>query len=155
MRLVQQLYLWLPASLPACFSLWSHIEGHSAGVRPPRSDEGRSEQQHTRGFASAKRHAGLLKTRAHTCVGPATHTPDPGAFYKVCVCVSMWVNEYDVECSGMWTGMLRYMIVSHRDMLLQVLSRAQLVVCYKAKDLLCTALRFYKQDLNWKQGKQH
>ncbi|XP_040887738.1 DNA polymerase nu [Toxotes jaculatrix] len=38
-----------------------------------------------------------------------------------------------------------------RNMLLQVLSRSQLVVCYKAKDLLRTALQFYKQDLNWKQ----
>ncbi|XP_036966989.1 uncharacterized protein LOC119026649 isoform X5 [Acanthopagrus latus] len=38
-----------------------------------------------------------------------------------------------------------------RDMLLQVLSRSQLVVCYKAKDLLRTALQFYGQDLSWKQ----
>ncbi|XP_026209305.1 DNA polymerase nu [Anabas testudineus] len=38
-----------------------------------------------------------------------------------------------------------------RDVLLQVLSRSQLVVCYKAKDLLRTALQFYKQDLNWKE----
>ncbi|XP_070786310.1 DNA polymerase nu [Enoplosus armatus] len=38
-----------------------------------------------------------------------------------------------------------------RDMLLQVLSRAQLVVCYKAKDLLRTALQFYRRDLSWKQ----
>lgn len=45
--------------------------------------------------------------------------------------------------------------VSHRDMLLQVLSRSQLVVCYKAKDLLRTALQFYKRDLNWKQGIPH
>ncbi|KAM9335552.1 DNA polymerase nu [Symphorus nematophorus] len=37
------------------------------------------------------------------------------------------------------------------DMLLQVLSSSQLVVCYKAKDLLRTALQFYKQDLSWKQ----
>ncbi|XP_031612704.1 DNA polymerase nu isoform X1 [Oreochromis aureus] len=38
-----------------------------------------------------------------------------------------------------------------RDMLLQVLSRSQLVVCYKAKDLLRTVLQFYRQDLSWKQ----
>ncbi|KAG7241560.1 hypothetical protein INR49_025480, partial [Caranx melampygus] len=38
-----------------------------------------------------------------------------------------------------------------RDMLLQILSRSQLVVCYKAKDLLRTVLQFYKQDLDWKQ----
>ncbi|XP_068443598.1 uncharacterized protein [Clinocottus analis] len=38
-----------------------------------------------------------------------------------------------------------------RDMLLQVLSRSQLVVCYKAKDLLCTALQFCRPELSWKQ----
>ncbi|KAF7664462.1 hypothetical protein LDENG_00175690 [Lucifuga dentata] len=38
-----------------------------------------------------------------------------------------------------------------RDMLLHILSSSQLVVCYKAKDLLRTALQFYRQDLNWKQ----
>ncbi|XP_037613761.1 DNA polymerase nu isoform X3 [Sebastes umbrosus] len=38
-----------------------------------------------------------------------------------------------------------------RDMLLQVLSRSQLVVCYKAKDLLRTALQFYRRNLSWKQ----
>ncbi|XP_042368648.1 DNA polymerase nu [Plectropomus leopardus] len=38
-----------------------------------------------------------------------------------------------------------------RDMLLQVLSRTQLVVCYKAKDFLRTALQFYRGDLSWKQ----
>ncbi|XP_076016825.1 DNA polymerase nu [Genypterus blacodes] len=36
-----------------------------------------------------------------------------------------------------------------RDMLLHILSSPQLVVCYKAKDLLRTALCFYRQDLNW------
>uniref|UniRef100_A0A674PHG9 DNA-directed DNA polymerase n=1 Tax=Takifugu rubripes TaxID=31033 RepID=A0A674PHG9_TAKRU len=41
--------------------------------------------------------------------------------------------------------------VSHRDLLLQVLSRPQLVVCYKAKDLLRTALQCYKQEISWKQ----
>ncbi|XP_054603667.2 DNA polymerase nu isoform X2 [Nothobranchius furzeri] len=38
-----------------------------------------------------------------------------------------------------------------RDTLLQVLSRSQLVVCYKAKDMLCTALQHYKEDLSWKR----
>ncbi|XP_041821653.1 DNA polymerase nu [Chelmon rostratus] len=38
-----------------------------------------------------------------------------------------------------------------RDILLQVLSRSQLVVCYKAKDLLRTALHLYRRDLSWKQ----
>eukprot|EP00066_Takifugu_rubripes_P028942 XP_011618208.1 PREDICTED: DNA polymerase nu isoform X2 [Takifugu rubripes] len=38
-----------------------------------------------------------------------------------------------------------------RDLLLQVLSRPQLVVCYKAKDLLRTALQCYKQEISWKQ----
>ncbi|KAK2863017.1 hypothetical protein Q5P01_002550 [Channa striata] len=38
-----------------------------------------------------------------------------------------------------------------RDVLLQVLSRSKLVVCYKAKDFLRTALQSYKQELTWKQ----
>ncbi|XP_034532138.1 DNA polymerase nu isoform X3 [Notolabrus celidotus] len=38
-----------------------------------------------------------------------------------------------------------------RDVLLQVLSGLQLVVCYKAKDLLRTALQVYRRDLSWKQ----
>uniref|UniRef100_UPI0037E9352C DNA polymerase nu n=1 Tax=Semicossyphus pulcher TaxID=241346 RepID=UPI0037E9352C len=38
-----------------------------------------------------------------------------------------------------------------RDVLLQVLSGSQLVVCYKAKDFLRTALQVYRRDLSWKQ----
>uniref|UniRef100_A0AAQ5Z1Z5 DNA-directed DNA polymerase family A palm domain-containing protein n=1 Tax=Amphiprion ocellaris TaxID=80972 RepID=A0AAQ5Z1Z5_AMPOC len=38
-----------------------------------------------------------------------------------------------------------------RDMLLQVLSRSQQVVCYKAKDFLRSVLQFYRRELNWKQ----
>ncbi|XP_068612187.1 DNA polymerase nu [Brachionichthys hirsutus] len=38
-----------------------------------------------------------------------------------------------------------------RDMLLQLLSRSQLVVCYKAKDLLGAFLQFYSRDLSWRQ----
>lgn len=40
-------------------------------------------------------------------------------------------------------------------MLLQVLTGSQLVVCFKAKDLLCTALQFYRDGLSWKQGGKH
>ncbi|KAM9406208.1 DNA polymerase nu [Salvelinus alpinus] len=39
----------------------------------------------------------------------------------------------------------------NREMLLQVVSGSQLVVCYKAKDLLRTALQHYRPDLHWKQ----
>ncbi|XP_028285604.1 DNA polymerase nu [Parambassis ranga] len=38
-----------------------------------------------------------------------------------------------------------------RDMLLKILSHSELVLCYKAKDLLRTALQFYRQDVSWKQ----
>ncbi|XP_047242292.1 uncharacterized protein LOC124880916 isoform X4 [Girardinichthys multiradiatus] len=38
-----------------------------------------------------------------------------------------------------------------RDVLLRILSRSQLVVCYKAKDFLRTVLLYYKQDLSWKE----
>ncbi|XP_041842355.1 DNA polymerase nu isoform X3 [Melanotaenia boesemani] len=39
-----------------------------------------------------------------------------------------------------------------RDMFLRILSRSQLLVCYKAKDLLCTALQLNIQELSWKQA---
>ncbi|XP_045081492.1 DNA polymerase nu isoform X1 [Coregonus clupeaformis] len=39
----------------------------------------------------------------------------------------------------------------NREMLLQIVSGSQLVVCYKAKDLLRTALQHYRSDLHWKQ----
>ncbi|KAK7910326.1 hypothetical protein WMY93_015010 [Mugilogobius chulae] len=38
-----------------------------------------------------------------------------------------------------------------RDLLLQVFSTSQLVVCYKAKDLLRVVLQLYKRELTWKQ----
>ncbi|MEQ2279684.1 hypothetical protein AMECASPLE_011851, partial [Ameca splendens] len=38
-----------------------------------------------------------------------------------------------------------------RDVLLRILSRSRLVVCYKAKDFLRTVLLYYKQDLSWKE----
>lgn len=50
---------------------------------------------------------------------------------------------------------LKHSRVSCRDVLLQVLLRPQLVVCYKAKDFLRTALQCYKQEINWKQGRTH
>ncbi|KAM6949550.1 LOW QUALITY PROTEIN: DNA polymerase nu [Aplochiton taeniatus] len=40
-----------------------------------------------------------------------------------------------------------------REVLLQMVSGSQLVVCYKAKDLLRTALQHYRQELSWKQGR--
>ena len=38
-------------------------------------------------------------------------------------------------------------------MLVQVVSGAGLLVCYKAKDLLRTALQHYRSQISWKQGK--
>uniref|UniRef100_A0A3B5AE77 DNA polymerase nu n=1 Tax=Stegastes partitus TaxID=144197 RepID=A0A3B5AE77_9TELE len=40
---------------------------------------------------------------------------------------------------------------SPEDMLLQVLTGSQLVVCYKAKDLLRSVLQVYRRELNWKR----
>lgn len=40
-----------------------------------------------------------------------------------------------------------------RDLLLQALARPQLVVCYKAKDLLRTALQRSEREIDWKQGR--
>nr|XP_020480267.1 DNA polymerase nu isoform X2 [Monopterus albus] len=52
-----------------------------------------------------------------------------------------WAKRHPLDSQNLFT----------RDMLLRVLSRSELVVCYKAKDLLRTALQFYKQDLDWKK----
>ncbi|XP_069375240.1 DNA polymerase nu-like isoform X3 [Paralichthys olivaceus] len=52
-----------------------------------------------------------------------------------------WAQQHTLQSQELFT----------RDMLLQVLSRRQLVVCYKAKDLLRTALQFYEGELTWKQ----
>ncbi|XP_055085223.1 DNA polymerase nu [Periophthalmus magnuspinnatus] len=41
--------------------------------------------------------------------------------------------------------------VFRRDLLLQVFSSSQLVVCYKAKDVLRVLLQLYKKQLTWKQ----
>ncbi|XP_061525689.1 DNA polymerase nu [Phycodurus eques] len=38
-----------------------------------------------------------------------------------------------------------------RDLVLQVLSRAGITVCYGAKEFLCTALQLNRQHLSWKQ----
>lgn len=45
-----------------------------------------------------------------------------------------------------------FITLCHRDLLLRVLSMSQLLVSYKAKDLLRTVLQHCKDDLSWKQG---
>ncbi|KAM6960389.1 DNA polymerase nu [Tautogolabrus adspersus] len=52
-----------------------------------------------------------------------------------------WAQQHTHQSQALFT----------RDMLLQVLSGSQLVVCFKAKDLLRTALQVYRGDLSWKQ----
>nr|XP_040039007.1 DNA polymerase nu [Gasterosteus aculeatus aculeatus] len=52
-----------------------------------------------------------------------------------------WAQQHPQQSKELFT----------RDILLQVLSRSQLVVCYKAKDLLRTALQFYGPELGLKQ----
>ncbi|CAJ1086006.1 DNA polymerase nu [Xyrichtys novacula] len=52
-----------------------------------------------------------------------------------------WAQQHTPQSQQLFT----------RDMLLQVLSGPQLVVCFKAKDLLHTALQVYRGDLSWKQ----
>uniref|UniRef100_A0A3Q3MQU0 Polymerase (DNA directed) nu n=1 Tax=Mastacembelus armatus TaxID=205130 RepID=A0A3Q3MQU0_9TELE len=56
-----------------------------------------------------------------------------------------------LDQTPVWAKQHMCVSVSYRDMLLQVLSGSPLVVCFKAKDFLRTALQFYKQDLNWKK----
>lgn len=83
-------------------------------------------------------------------MGQAANTPEPGAVHTVCICGITYLCEcffFDLS--------VKNSRVSCRDLLLQVLSRPQLVVCYKAKDFLRTALQCYKQEINWKQGRTH
>ena len=45
------------------------------------------------------------------------------------------------------------MCAFRRETLVQVVSGTGLLVCYKAKDLLRTALQHYRPQISWKQGK--
>ncbi|XP_054609942.1 DNA polymerase nu isoform X2 [Dunckerocampus dactyliophorus] len=56
-------------------------------------------------------------------------------------CTPTWAQQHTQQTHRTFT----------RDLLLQVLSRSQVAVCYKAKDLLCTALQLYRQPISWKQ----
>lgn len=85
-------------------------------------------------------------------MGQAANTPDPGAIHKVCI--SAITYSYKCFFLNVFNG-LKHSGVSCRDVLLQVLLRPQLVVCYKAKDFLRTALQCYQQEITWKQGRTH
>ncbi|XP_075948320.1 DNA polymerase nu [Anarhichas minor] len=67
--------------------------------------------------------------------------PSDGLVYLKLEHTPAWAQQHTQQSQELFT----------RDMLLQVLSRSQLVVCYKAKDLLRTALQFYRPELSWKQ----
>ncbi|XP_053272666.1 DNA polymerase nu [Pleuronectes platessa] len=75
----------------------------------------------------------LDRSTAEDSLGPN----DSLVYLKLSEQTPAWAQQHSLQSQELLT----------RDMLLQVLSRRQLVVCYKAKDLLRTALQFYKGEL--------
>ncbi|KAM8900468.1 LOW QUALITY PROTEIN: DNA polymerase nu [Spinachia spinachia] len=67
--------------------------------------------------------------------------PDDSLVYLKLELTPAWAQQHTQQSKELFT----------RDMLLLVLSTSQLVVCYKAKDLLRTALQFYGPELGLKQ----
>lgn len=86
----------------------------------------------------------------HTPTWTQQHTHQNQEVFTRCVCVFVFML---IVCDFIVTNVC--VSVFHREMLLHVLSNSQPVVCYKAKDLLCTALQFYRRDISWKQGRAH
>ncbi|CAB1421450.1 unnamed protein product [Pleuronectes platessa] len=80
----------------------------------------------------------LDRSTAEDSLGPN----DSLVYLKLSEQTPAWAQQHSLQSQELLT----------RDMLLQVLSRRQLVVCYKAKDLLRTALQFYKGELTSTQG---
>ncbi|XP_029939890.1 DNA polymerase nu [Salarias fasciatus] len=78
-----------------------------------------------------------------TCSGLPRDSPAPGdcLVYLRLERTPAWAQQQTLRSQQLHT----------RDLLLQVLSSPQLVVCYKAKDFLRTVLQFYTKDLSWTQ----
>ncbi|XP_042258347.1 DNA polymerase nu isoform X3 [Thunnus maccoyii] len=83
----------------------------------------------------------LMKNDPDSSIPEDSLGPNDSLVYLKMEHTPAWAQKHTHQSQELFT----------RDMLLRVLSRSQLVVCYKAKDLLRTALQFYRQDLNWKQ----
>lgn len=65
---------------------------------------------------------------------------------------------------GMWRSLLvfykevlllMFSVCVYREMLLQMVCGTKPFVCFKAKDLLRTALRHFSKDLSWEQGDKY
>ncbi|KAF1380707.1 hypothetical protein PFLUV_G00166660 [Perca fluviatilis] len=83
----------------------------------------------------------LMKNNVDRSTPEDTLGPNDSLVYLKLEHTPAWAQQHNHQSQELFT----------RDILLQVLSRSQLVVCYKAKDLLRTALQFYGRDLSWKQ----
>nr|XP_020495986.1 DNA polymerase nu [Labrus bergylta] len=84
----------------------------------------------------------LLMMNNLSCSSPEnSFAPNDSLVYLKLEHTPAWAQQHTHQSQALFA----------RDMLLQVLSRSQLVVCYKAKDLLRTALQVYRGDLSWKQ----
>ncbi|XP_034757074.1 DNA polymerase nu isoform X2 [Etheostoma cragini] len=83
----------------------------------------------------------LMKNSLDRSTPEDTLGPNDSLVYLKLEHTPAWAQQHKRQSQELFT----------RDILLQVLSRSQLVVCYKAKDFLRTALQLYRQDLSWKQ----
>ncbi|XP_032399977.1 DNA polymerase nu isoform X2 [Etheostoma spectabile] len=83
----------------------------------------------------------LMKNSLDRSIPEDTLGPNDSLVYLKLEHTPAWAQQHKHQSQELFT----------RDILLQVLSKSQLVVCYKAKDLLRTALQFYRRDLSWKQ----
>uniref|UniRef100_A0A8C9ZH83 Polymerase (DNA directed) nu n=1 Tax=Sander lucioperca TaxID=283035 RepID=A0A8C9ZH83_SANLU len=83
----------------------------------------------------------LMKNNLDRSTPEDTLGPNDSLVYLKLEHTPAWAQQHKHQSQELFT----------RDILLQVLSGSQLVVCYKAKDLLRTALQFYRRDLSWKQ----
>ncbi|XP_075307979.1 DNA polymerase nu [Odontesthes bonariensis] len=83
----------------------------------------------------------LMKSDVHCSTPEDSLGPSDSLIYLKLEHTPPWAQQQTHHAQELFT----------RDILLQILSTSQLVVCYKAKDFLRSALQLYRRDLSWKQ----
>ncbi|XP_053715273.1 DNA polymerase nu isoform X3 [Synchiropus splendidus] len=83
----------------------------------------------------------LLKYDLNAVIPEDTVGPEDELVYLKLEQTPLWAQQHSDNKTQLFS----------RDMLLKVLSRTKTVVCFKAKEFLCTMLHFYGPDLHWKQ----
>uniref|UniRef100_H3D8M0 DNA-directed DNA polymerase n=1 Tax=Tetraodon nigroviridis TaxID=99883 RepID=H3D8M0_TETNG len=84
----------------------------------------------------------LMKNSVDSCIGEGSLGLNDNVLYLKLELTPTWAKQQTHQNQEPYI----------RDLLLQVLLGPQLVVCYKAKDFLCTVLQCYKQEISWKQS---